>query len=437
MRKTGLFIISFVFLLLCLSACGKKEVSDNKDIVKNEKSKSDKSKEDKKSKPKKKKEARVENNGGYFVGSDNLVYFRNSGEGLIGESALFGDFLTISKKGENSQICSYDVDSGEVEVEFEDSGFGEIYLHKDTFYLKEIDEENEGVYGNIYSIKTDGSDRKDITQGNILAMNPENGVYAVENYEDGVRLIELWQGDEQIYSFKDDKDEHVASFIESGHTDEYVLFLKNSYDETEQPELWVLKLDEGSELKKIGDFDMEEEDLSYSYPVIEQVAYSKDMLYFILALRSGTASTLQGAYLFEADLSEEDSLQLLDESVENGNEETVLEIWLDESGELKKGSHKPLSAWAYETDLMFCDEDENEKVLCPDLFAEDSDDNDMIKMMQKAEFVNGLFFVISCDARRYEEDDIGWREAYKCFGTSYFCIPAEEGSQEEVIVSTE
>lgn len=443
MKKIKLLFIALVFLLLCLSACSKENVSE--DNVATEETKQAKTKKHSKSEDKSENEEKVanedgtetegkiENNGGYFVAKDNVVYFRNYAKDLDGETALFGEFLNIPKKMENAQICSYDIDTKEVVSEFDDFGFGELYLYKDTFYLKEIEGKEDTDYGNIYSIKTDGSYRKDITKGHILAMNPDNGVYAVENYKDGVWFIELWQQDKQIYSFKDDKDEHSASFIPSGKTDKYALFLKNAYDDSENAELWSLELVENGELKKVGDFDIDKEEMMGAYPAVEQVAYSKDKVYFVLTLRGGTALTLQGAYLFEVDLNEEGSLKLMDEDIRGDDEESILEIWIDESGKLKKGKSKPFSTWSYETDLMFCDEDEQEKILCPDLFVEDIEDNGTIKMLQKAEFVKGAFFVISCDAKRSEEDDIGWREAYKCFGTNYFCIPAKERSQKELL----
>ena len=443
MKKIKLLFIALVFLLLCLSACSKENVSE--DNVATEETKQAKTKKNSKSEDKSENEEKVanedktetegeiENNGGYFVAKDNVVYFRNYAKDLDGETALFGEFLNIPKKMENAQICSYDIDTKEVVSEFDDFGFGELYLYKDTFYLKAIEDKEDTNYGNIYSIKTDGSDRKDITKGHILAMNPDNGVYAVENYKDGVWFIELWQQDKQIYSFKDDKDEHSASFIPSGKTDKYALFLKNAYDDSENAELWALELVENGELKKVGDFDIDKEEMMGAYPAVEQVAYSKDKVYFVLTLRGGTALTLQGAYLFEVDLNKEGSLKLMDEDIRGDEEESILEIWIDESGKLKKGKSKPFSTWSYETDLMFCDEDEQEKILCPDLFVEDIEDNGTIKMLQKAEFVSGIFFVISCDAKRSEEDDIGWREAYKCFGTSYFCIPAKERSQKELL----
>ena len=443
MKKIKLLFIALVFLLLCLSACSKENVSE--DNVATEETKQAKTKKKSKSEDKSENEEKVanedgtetegkiENNGGYFVAKDNVVYFRNYAKDLDGETALFGEFLNIPKKMENAQICSYDIDTKEVVSEFDDFGFGELYLYKDTFYLKEIEDKEDTDYGNIYSIKTDGSDRKDITKGHILGMNPDNGVYAVENYKDGVWFIELWQQDKQIYSFKDDKDENSASFIPSGKTDKYALFLKNAYDDSENAELWALELVENGELKKVGDFDIDKEEMMGAYPAVEQVAYSKDKVYFVLTLRGGTALTLQGAYLFEVDLNEEGSLKLMDEDIRGDDEESILEIWIDESGKLKKGKSKPFSTWSYETDLMFCDEDEQEKILCPDLFVEDIEDNGTIKMLQKAEFVSGVFFVISCDAKRSEEDDIGWREAYKCFGTNYFCIPAKERSQKELL----
>ena len=443
MKKIKLLFIALVFLLLCLSACSKENVSE--DNVATEETKQANTKKNSKSEDKSENEEKVanedgtetegkiENNGGYFVAKDNVVYFRNYAKDLDDETALFGEFLNIPKKMEDAQICSYDIDTKEVVSEFDDFGFGELYLYKDTFYLKEIEDKEDTNYGNIYSIKTDGSERKDITKGHILAMNPDNGVYAVENYKDGVWFIELWQQDKQIYSFKDDKDEHSASFIPSGKTDKYALFLKNAYDDSENAELWTLELVENGELKKVGDFDIDKEEMMGAYPAVEQVAYSKDKVYFVLTLRGGTALTLQGAYLFEVDLNEEGSLKLMDEDIRGDDEESILEIWIDESGKLKKGKSKPFSTWSYETDLMFCDEDEQEKILCPDLFVEDIEDNGTIKMLQKAEFVSGVFFVISCDAKRSEEDDIGWREAYKCFGTNYFCIPAKERSQKELL----
>ena len=443
MKKIKLLFIALVFLLLCLSACSKENVSEDNvatEETKQAKTKKNSNSEDKSENEEKvanedgtENEGKIENNGGYFVAKDNVVYFRNYAKDLDGETALFGEFLNIPKKMENAQICSYDIDTKEVVSEFDDFGFGELYLYKDTFYLKEIEDKEDTDYGNIYSIKTDGSERKDITKGHILAMNPDNGVYAVENYKDGVWFIELWQQDKQIYSFKDDKDEHSASFIPSGKTDKYALFLKNAYDDSENAELWAVKLNEDGELTKVGDIDIDQEEMMGAYPAIEQVAYSKDKVYFVLTLRGGTALTLQGAYLFEVDLNEEGSLKLMDEDIRGDDEESILEIWIDESGKLKKGKSKPFSTWSYETDLMFCDEDEQEKILCPDLFVEDIEDNGTIKMLQKAEFVSGVFFVISCDAKRSEEDDIGWREAYKCFGTNYFCIPAKERSQKELL----
>lgn len=219
----------------------------------------------------------------------------------------------------------------------------------------------------------------------------------------------------------------MASFIESGHTNEYVLFLKYSYDESKHPQLWALKLDKDGELKKIGTFNYENEDMDYSYPFIDQVVKLNDDVYFILTFRSGTSFTLQGAYLYKANLKE-GIMEPLNESVSDG-EEVVYEIWTDGSGGLKIGNNKPFSTWQYETDLMFCDEDGEEKILCPDLFEQDKD---TIKILQKAEFVKGMFFVISCDAVSFEEDDTGSSETYKCIATHYYAVPTEGESPKEL-----
>ena len=155
MKKLKLLSTVLLFLLLCLSACSKEKVSEDnvateetKQAKTKRKSKSeDKSENEKKAanEDRTENEGKIENNGGYFVAEDNMVYFRNYGESLDGEVALFGDFLDTPKKMENAQICSYDIDTQEVKSEFNDSGFGELYLYKDTFYLKEMEDKEDTI----------------------------------------------------------------------------------------------------------------------------------------------------------------------------------------------------------------------------------------------------------------------------------------------------
>lgn len=389
---------------------------------------------------KKKPRDQVENNGGYFVAVGDKVYFRFYHTYSLEQTMLWGEFLGGYPYyyGEYSEIWSYDLNTGKAQAAFSDGGNGPIFAYQDRLYLQKSgeplgeEEEYEDVEGNpdaIYSVTLSGEDKREIASGNILAMNDKNGVFCVSKAYGASADLELWQGEEQIYSISANDPVESFQYLFCGTSGEYAFFIKSYYGTEGEDFLYSLKLEKDAEMVNLGSLGVQEVlEEEVGYTDVHKVLIQKDKGYLSMGIRAGTGNMLMHSYYYTFDVDQENSLAR--QNALTGGEEDSLDFTVDAQGEMQKTDHAPFSAWQEKNDLYFADEG-GEKLLCKDYFPEFARGSGMEGMAQTIEYVRGHFFVMDCLVRRFKAEDVGWRWAYRRFCDRYFCLdPKENGDPE-------
>jgi hypothetical protein len=126
------------------------------------------------------------NNGGLYVKYKDDVYYRQYTADSISEIGL-GTFPTVPGAGKNMMRLKPD---GTIEIAFNDTGEGDIYIYNDKMYLQRYTEDFTSY---IYSVNLDGSDKKELGKGKIEAIDQESGILVctMENMRGEYDLFKL------------------------------------------------------------------------------------------------------------------------------------------------------------------------------------------------------------------------------------------------------
>jgi len=112
--------------------------------------------------------AMVKNNGGLYVEYKGEIYYRQYTDTSYSPTGLWGDYEPLSDVKKNMMVRKED---GTTEVAFSDTGAGAIYISNNRMYLQ-----NPSQYpAEIYSVKLDGSDLKEIGTGTIGGVDEVTG----------------------------------------------------------------------------------------------------------------------------------------------------------------------------------------------------------------------------------------------------------------------
>lgn len=110
----------------------------------------------------------VINNGGLFVKYNGYIYYRQYNAESFEATGLWGYYAAVTGVSKNMMRLK---DDGTAEIAFSDDGAGNIYISNDRMYLQKPTENGDL----IYSVNLDGSNPKDIGNGNIMGIDPASG----------------------------------------------------------------------------------------------------------------------------------------------------------------------------------------------------------------------------------------------------------------------
>lgn len=332
-------------------------------------------------------EGEVENNGGFFVRVGDTVYFRIYGQDVLPETALFGEFITTAGRPDTSQMVAFDPETGRLRLVFEDDGYGRIFVSAGGFWLTQ--REDDGSLDDAVFVSMDGSQKRVYSAEHPVGVSEDGSVVVLEAFPEGqgADLIARIGGEESARAFPDEKE----SLEFCGISGKEILFLVNDYQENTS-DLYSMNAVTArlTKLGRVGDPDEEDYASSVSWP--EPKGFETDRKGAVLTFGwyEGTGHFLHKSASFRAVPGKENSLTMTAEDV------------LDEEPEKEK-----FSAFFKDTDYSA----------------------DPHRIIQTAETIGDTVYLITAIAERAPEDDIGWREAYRCLEMEWDRIekPAQAG----------
>ncbi len=379
----------------------------------------------------------VENNGGHFVRIGNLVFFREYGEGMHGLTALWGDFLTDPQLCRGSKICWLDLRTGETGTAFEDGGYGPLYYLDGQFYSPVFSEEG---FGDGYSTQMiwrcwpDGSGREIASTGaysRIEDVSRSSRYLCIRQYD--TSQCYLLDGSAyylQLYEQKEDESLLYAGFAGDS------LILVSHRDNGEEIVIRELCPDTGEEIL-LGVFS-ETEEQTYGWPEVKQLLRENGDIYLGLAWYQGTGHFLSDYAAFMMTDRQEESIRTILSGLPGGQEGSIPVMNILKNGEVSFAiNHAAGDIYLSEEEsgsLLMNGDPYGVTVLVPD-FVEtayyEAEEGETVRFLQTAEYVDGAAYVITAEAVRSPEDDIGWRWAYALKRLIWQRIPVENTEPRE------
>lgn len=365
-------------------------------------------------------EGTVYNDGGHFVQIGNKVYFRQPGQEAMAMSALYGDYSGTT--GADSALVSYDLDTQETAVVFDDCGYGSIYYNGGCFYIPMTDAEGNFI---LSKVNPDGS-REHVDADDIGGCSKDGKYLALlkfdENYNTGISVYK----DGEFLS--DIKSETESLYVEAIDNDYLIYRAMDFASEEYTSDLYAYDLNSLTSLK-LGTLPSYEDMMGSAE--IAQVVFDGNKLYFSLGVYGGTGHFLYSAYFCEADLTAEGSL-VCDSA--NGGEEEVIPAFIIENGEFTVTEGVPMSAKANVGDgnIYVYDEAGKGRVIASGYEYQDISEDETGYFIEGVCYLNGRVFAVKNLEQRKPEDDIGWRYAYVRKETNIFVF-GDDGSENIIV----
>lgn len=364
----------------------------------------------------------VENNGGNFLRVGDVVFFRDVSEGLGDVAAAFGEFLGSPELGKNSRVCYYDKKTGKTGTAFTDGGFGPLwYLDGRIYSAVTAESTNENYIGQaIHRCWPDGSGMEMVTDCNfaqITSASEKNKFLSVMQYQDGNETCTIFDG--SMYPVQDYEPEGDGYIFYSGFAGEDLILVSHTgapYQYT------VSELDtETGSVTVLGDLPVSEEQ-KLCAPDITQMYVEGDTIYLGVGWYAGTGHFLNDYYVVKMKALKENSLETALAEFSGDQPEEMAEapkFFLNYADDLLLTEHDPdgeVFLSDYDSgDLIYNDSPFSAIRLGKDFLPASrarSSQAEEVCILQDAEFVGGAAWIITADAVRSPENDIGWREAY-------------------------
>ena len=361
----------------------------------------------------------VENNGGNFLRVGDLVFFRDVREGLDGVSALWGDFLNVPELSEGSKVMYYDRRTGETGTAFEDGGYGSLWYLDGRFYsgepAKNADENYSGQ--SLHRCWPDGSGMENISEGNyasVTGASEKNDYLSVHQYVSGQEQYLVYDG--SVYPAQMIGPENDEYFVYAGFAGEDLILVSRAGDRYPVSEI---NLETGERIR-LGELPYTEAQ-EYAGAEIIQLYQEEDDIYLGVGWYAGTGHFLNGYYIVKMKARTENSVEEVpaERQEDEGDPERPW-FFLNAGGEVLFSKYDPagevvLSDYSY-GDLIYVDSPFGASILEKEFIKESeamSSEAETVRILQAAEFVDGAAWIITADAARAPEEDIGWRTAYK------------------------
>ena len=382
-------------------------------------------------------EASTVNNGGYYVQYNGYTYYREYTKDSVEEYTWntnlgidYGDKPAVKKMMRIDQ-------SGNKEYLFDDEGCGEIFIYNDRMYLKSLTSD----YGyKCYSVDLKGNDKKDCADGlNILSdIDEQNGRLFFRNGILNLNSGQAVKFDKEDASFCGYDPESRTAYFQYDFNAENVKINSLSYD---------------GETSKFFADTPRYENMSSSPVTINEIQIKNDYLYFSYGSYEGTGNYYNNGTIArvkkdgsgfkilaqnnEANETTDATFVVLDtnkgESVvfsktntkENSTEQKRYILSLSDFQTAETNDYFPAKIGTpfnegREWSIYINDKGEKVKLITEDDIKNigkdvyfDTEGDTGYREINHVGYLNHWVYFVLEEAERSEENDIGWRPAYK------------------------
>ena len=351
---------------------------------------------------------KISNNGGFFVGVEDRVYYREYGPYSMSSVALYGDFL-LSENFGGAQIKYLDPGMTQPAVLCDDDdGYGALYYYDGYLYST-----REEVYGepSVYRINVTNGQSEKVADGYLVGGSSNGRYLAVTRYEVYKTSLIILDGGKESTSCYCPAMGYVNYVGQDGDKAFFTLTVGDEED------VFLMQYDYANNLVNLAKLPKSENSYMAASEVHNFVAQD-GKLKCTWEYYEGTGHFLSDAYEVEipecANPEGADSTTPMYEAISR-----QIPIW-DEQVE---GSY---SQEYLQTQIKDSQVSEIEESLTKWL----SDGKGTALIPQKVEKVKGGIYCVVAQAHRYAFEDIGWREAYIRTKMQYLFYP--EGSKTAV-----
>lgn len=351
------------------------------------------------------------NNGGYFIGADQQIYYRYFDKKSLERTALWGDYMLNPTGKGNSKIMVYDKKTGKSKELFADNSTKIFYLDN-KFYLTK-----ENINGSTaYRVDKNGKNYKKLSSGEVVGCSDYNHV-VVQDIKDHRFILRIFKNDKPLISLTSKDSELIYVDIK----DKYLIYRTFVYEGSSRQELWCKDLSNKSKPVKLG--TLPQGDSGYNYlGMPRQVLLAKQKtLYITVDYLEGSGAYFSKGYLFKAIAGKEDSLKVQERVDADGDIYTMYHVYLDSTGKLKKTKHLANEVVIDENNnLCWYKKDGLKKKIYPKFLPKSK--GNIRYNAEYMTYIDGRIFIILNKEKYSESDSIGWRDAYQILERKYINI---------------
>ena len=443
--RTGI-LITVICMLLC--ACGKDAVEEtvvteretSQDVSQNETAQSadaDATGDTSESMPA--AEEAVYNNGGNFIKVGDCVYYFKLSEEAVNRSVLYGDFRGGSKEATDNYLMCYDTVTGEAKQVAALAMGTPMAYYNGAIYLTNYD---DSFVGSLVEVNLSTGEITNLGEAYMRYVDSETGRYVAEVYaEDATSFLRVYEGRKAVSELDLQNDRYSANnFFLRGDTLLYCMYDTNYWDSDGEMlhQLFAYQLSTG-ELKCLGDMPAEPDSGFYSLCEVDQMAIKDNEVYLGAGFYAGTGHFLNYPVICKADLTRENSLEIIQEEDIVDTYDYCTDRFLESSlPKIVASDYIPYEVQKdYETDQLYMmvpdgnDGLERKDVIQIDRMEVDYSGEEFC-FVEVAEYVDGMIYLVMDDVVYCEEESIGWRDAYTVNAISYCQIDPATGEISEL-----
>lgn len=409
----------------------------------------------------------VKNNGGLYVRVGDDYWFRFYTVEANEPTALWGDFTDHPVPGSAKQMKCLKKDGSLVDA-FTDTGYGKIWYIDGLFYLTQRDNNTQSVTDHIYTVRPDGSGKKTIANGEIVAYDPVSRkiVISTRSAADGSHVLvsrsiadetgrELLPGESGEMTFHAIKDGKV-------------LFDRTDY--SAEPATVSLYCADLAAEKTVKLADLPAQDEYGDHVKVFETVFGKDAdtVYYSWGFLGGTALEFQSGAVASVRLSDplnetyltalpysglfhvnEDSGTLEYETSVTEESEMCFKAVMDmKTGKAvtdteqltSDGTHLPYEPYydRWNTGGLCMDTEFLKKtVVVPNVIPDPgSDAAGIVTDIKNAEYADGKIFYAVNTSLVNSGESVGWRTAYTLQHTALYAADVKSGTTQALCQST-
>lgn len=428
MYKRGLIIGLFLLGILGISGCGKDNTLGENTVKQSSLDQILQGAGDGKDETDAGKPEQVFNNGGTFVKVGEDIYYIKVTENAFPQNALFGEYRSQIRPGEECTLMRYRQGREPDEVA-RVLGHSKLAYYDDCFYVGGM---GEDYLDRIWEVEKESGEKKLVVEAKMLDIDPETGRYVAYRETEDTRVLAVYEGNREICSvlLQTQEDTHIANACVRG---EYLIYWEAVYypldEEAAWGSLYACHLPDKA-TKCLGQIPYSLDWGDAFYPELDQLAVRGQQVFFNIGYYGGSGHFLEQSSVFAADLNREDSITYLsrewmDEEYiyyglfhEDSLPEVVMTNLQDNKIYLDYETHS--LCWAKPAAGA---QTEQVPLLSREAFDYVSYEYQLVEV---AEYVDGKAYCIINHVTENPSESIGWRMAYTAHQVEFCAIDVEK-----------